>query len=61
LGGDTLDAGLLYGYLASGLQAGLDHGSAMAALKVTIPQNTPLIEREDVERLLPGSDLDVLR
>ena len=59
--GDAFDAGLLYGYLTSGLQAGLDYGSAMAALKVTIPQNTPLIEREDVERLLSGSDLDVLR
>jgi 2-dehydro-3-deoxygluconokinase len=59
--GDAFDAGLLYGYLMSGLQAGLDYGSAMAALKVTIPQNTPLIEREDVARLLLGSDLDVLR
>jgi hypothetical protein len=28
---------------------------------MTIPQNTPLIEREDVDRLLSGSDLDVLR
>jgi 2-dehydro-3-deoxygluconokinase len=59
--GDAFDAGLLYGYLTSGLQAGLDYGSAMAALKVTIPQNTPLIEREDVERLLSGRGLDVLR
>jgi len=59
--GDAFDAGLLYGYLTSGLQAGLDYGSAMAALKMTIPQNTPLVERGDVERLLLGSDLDVLR
>jgi 2-dehydro-3-deoxygluconokinase len=59
--GDAFDAGLLYGYLTSGLQAGLYYGSAMAALKMTIPQNTPLIERGDVERLLSGTDLDVLR
>jgi 2-dehydro-3-deoxygluconokinase len=59
--GDAFDAGLLYGYMTSGLQAGLDYGSAMAALKMTVPQNTPLIEREDVERLLAGNDLDVLR
>lgn len=59
--GDAFDAGLLYGYLTSGLQAGLDYGSAMAALKMTIPQNMPLVEREDVERLLSGGDLDVLR
>ena len=59
--GDAFDAGLLYGYLTLGLQSGLDYGSAMAALKMTIPQNTPLIEREDVERLLSGKDLDVVR
>jgi len=59
--GDAFDAGLLYGTLTSGLQAGLDYGSAMAALKMTIPQNTPLIERKDVERLLSGNDVDVLR
>jgi len=59
--GDAFDAGLLYGYLTSDLEAGLEIGSAMAALKMTIPQNTPLIECEDVERLLSGKDLDVVR
>ena len=59
--GDAFDAGLLYGYLTSGLQAGLDYGCAMAALKMTIPQNTPLIDRQDVERLLAGRKLDVVR
>jgi 2-dehydro-3-deoxygluconokinase len=59
--GDAFDAGLLYGYLTSGLQAGLDYGSAMAALKITVPQNTPLIEREDVERLLSGADQEIVR
>jgi 2-dehydro-3-deoxygluconokinase len=59
--GDAFDAGLLYGYLTSGLQAGLDYGCAMAALKMTLPQNTPLIERLDVERLLAGRNLDVVR
>jgi 2-dehydro-3-deoxygluconokinase len=59
--GDAFDAGLLYGYLAAGLQAGLDYGSAMAALKMTVVQNTPLIERGDVERLLSGKERDVVR
>lgn len=59
--GDAFDAGLLYGYLTSGLQAGLDYGCAMAALKMTIPQNTPLIDRQDIDRLLAGRDLDVVR
>jgi 2-dehydro-3-deoxygluconokinase len=59
--GDAFDAGLLYGYLTSGLQAGLDHGGAMAALKMTVPQNTPLIDRADVDRLLSGQGVDVVR
>jgi len=59
--GDAFDAGLLYGYLTSGLQAGLDYGMAMATLKMTIPQNTPLIDRTDVERLLAGQGLDIVR
>ena len=59
--GDAFDAGLLYGYMASGLQAGLDYGTAMAALKMTVPQNTPLIDRSEVERLLAGRNLDVIR
>ena len=59
--GDAFVAGLLFGYLESGLQAGLDYGGAMAALKMTIPQNTPLVSRDDVERLLDGRDLDLVR
>lgn len=59
--GDAFAAGLLFGYLRSGLQTGLDYGGAMAALKMTIPQNTPLISRDDVERLLAGRDLDLVR
>jgi 2-dehydro-3-deoxygluconokinase len=59
--GDAFDAGLLYGYIRSGLQAGLEYGTAMAAIKMTIPQNTPLIELQDVERLLSGEDRDLLR
>jgi 2-dehydro-3-deoxygluconokinase len=59
--GDAFDAGLLYGYLTSDLQVGLNYGTAMAALKMTVPQNIPLIEREDVERMLTGKDLEVIR
>ena len=59
--GDAFDAGLLYGYLMSDLQAGLNYGTAMAALKLTVPQNIPLIERADVERMLAGKDLEVIR
>ncbi len=59
--GDAFAAGLLYGYLMSDLQVGLNYGTAMAALKLTVPQNIPLIERADVERMLAGKDLEVIR
>lgn len=59
--GDAFDAGLLFGYLQSGLQAGLDYGGAMAALKMTIPQNIPPINKDDVEHLLAGRDIGVVR
>ncbi|MBN1402271.1 MAG: sugar kinase [Anaerolineae bacterium] len=59
--GDAFVAGLLYGYLQGELQAGLEYGSAMAALKMTVPQNIPLINKEDVERLLAGRRSDVIR
>lgn len=52
--GDAFDAGLLYGILNSDVQMGLEYGNAMAALKMTIPQNIPLVERQDVERLIAG-------
>ncbi|MBN1582123.1 MAG: sugar kinase [Anaerolineae bacterium] len=59
--GDAFDAGFLYGYLNLDLQSGLDCGSVMTALKMTIPQNMPLIERADLQRILSGNGLDVLR
>jgi 2-dehydro-3-deoxygluconokinase len=59
--GDAFDAGLLYGCLTLDLQSGLECGSIMAALKMTIPQNVPLIEWTDLQRMLSGDDLDVLR
>ena len=59
--GDAFAAGLLYGTLTSDLQAGLDYGSAMAALKMTIGQNMPLINPEDVENLLSGQKRGLIR
>ena len=59
--GDAFVAGLLYGYIHFGLQKGLDYGGAMAALKMTVPQNIPIINSDDVERLLTGRNADVVR
>ncbi len=59
--GDAFAAGLLYGLITSDLQTGLAYGNAMAALKFTVLQNLPLIDREDVERLLAGQSPHLLR
>ena len=59
--GDAFVAGLLYGYVTRDLPTGLAYGSAMAALKMTIPQNTPLIDQQDVERLLNGQKQALVR
>ncbi|MBC8230411.1 hypothetical protein H8E77_12765 [bacterium] len=59
--GDAFDAGLLYGYLKSDLQTGLHYGQAMAALKHTVPQNIPILNQEDIERLIQGKKTDILR
>jgi 2-dehydro-3-deoxygluconokinase len=67
--GDAFDAGLLYGYLRPAiergegfdLQMGLYYGGAMAALKHTVPQNIPILNKEDIERLIQGQRTDILR
>ncbi len=51
--GDAFDAGFIYGYLKKGtVQAGLNYGAAMAALKHTIPENISIFSVEDVEQLM---------
>ncbi len=59
--GDAFAAGLLYGRITSGLTAGLEYGSAMAALKLTIPDNVPLVSKADVDNLISGASPDLIR
>ena len=59
--GDAFDAGLLYGLITADLPTGLAYGNAMAVLKMTIPQNLPLIDRKDVARLLSGDSMRLVR
>ena len=60
--GDSFVSGLLYGYLNGSLQDGIDYGSAFSALKMTIPQNIPLVNKADMLALIAGrSKTDVLR
>ena len=59
--GDAFVAGLLYGYLTADLETGLRYASAMAALKMTIPQNTPLVDKEAVDQLVAGNNRSLVR
>jgi len=59
--GDAFVAGFLYGLMEADLQTALAYGCAMAALKFTIPQNIPLILKEDVERLVQGKSVHLVR
>ena len=59
--GDAFTAGLLYGFIQNGLSNGLRYGCAMAALKLTIPENTPLVNKADLERLVAGQTVELVR
>ena len=59
--GDAFAAGLLFGYITANLKVGLETGSAMAALKMTLPQNIPLIDLADIRALLHGRATDLIR
>ena len=59
--GDAFDAGFLYGYITESLHKGLAYGNAMAVLKMTLPQNIPLINLDEVDRLVAGEFHHILR
>lgn len=51
--GDAFHAGFIYGFLTDSIEKGLDYGSAMADLKLTLRHvNYPLITRQEIENLL---------
>jgi 2-dehydro-3-deoxygluconokinase len=55
-GGDAFDAGFLYSYLqGNDLATMLRWGTAVAALKYSIPGDMPLVRRADVLRLVESS------
>jgi len=56
-----LHRGFLYGYLTEGPQAGVNYGVAVSALKQTNPGDLCWASREEVERLLQGAGLRIVR
>jgi 2-dehydro-3-deoxygluconokinase len=59
--GDAFVSGLIHGIIDGDLQKGLDFGTAMSALKHTIPGDLPWITKEEVEALLQGGGLRIRR
>jgi 2-dehydro-3-deoxygluconokinase len=59
--GDAFAAGLIDGLLINDIQAGVDIGTAMAALKHTIPGDMPRLTRDDVLTVLTGRTVGVQR
>jgi 2-dehydro-3-deoxygluconokinase len=60
-GGDAFCAGLIFGLMSSGIHRGLELGNAMAALKQSIVGDFAIVDPQEVERLLSGSDVQTLR
>ena len=60
--GDAFSAGLIFGRLAIGdWESAVRYGTALSALKHTIPGDFSISTREDVEQLLKGERLRVAR
>lgn len=53
--GDAFSAGALFGYLAGDLQKGMEYGTAMAALKHTVPGDILLATRAEIEAVAAGA------
>jgi 2-dehydro-3-deoxygluconokinase len=59
--GDAFVAGLLHGLLDGDLDKGLSYGTAMSALKHSIPGDFPWVTRAEVEALIQGGGLRIDR
>ncbi|MFO0881046.1 MAG: sugar kinase [Gemmataceae bacterium] len=59
--GDSFAAGFIDGLLDGDLQAGLDRGVALSALKHTIPSDFAWITRDEVNALIRGGGLRISR
>lgn len=59
--GDSFAGGFLYGYLTKGVEAGLQYGVAISALKQTNPGDLVWATKEECERILAGGGLRIVR
>ncbi|MEP6756004.1 MAG: sugar kinase [Chthonomonadales bacterium] len=59
--GDAGDAGIIHGFLDGDLQKGLKYGSAMAALKQTIPGDELIVSKAEIEAVVNGGSSGIQR
>lgn len=59
--GDAFAGGFLFGYLQDGVRRGLDVGTAVSALKQTVPGDLSWATLDEVEKLLKGTGLRIDR
>jgi len=59
--GDSFSGGFLFGYLRDGPAAGVRYGVAISALKQTNPGDLCWATQQEVERLLDGGGLRIVR
>jgi 2-dehydro-3-deoxygluconokinase len=59
--GDAFNAGVLWGWLQDDLELGLRYGTAMAALKHTMPGDLLLSTRAEIERAVGGGSGGIRR
>lgn len=52
--GDAFAAGFIHGFLASGIEQGLEYGAALAALKHTFYGDIAWVAEEDIQMLISG-------
>ncbi len=59
--GDAFGGGFLYGYLNEGIEAGVRYGVGISALKQTHPGDLCWATRDEVDRILDGEGLRIVR
>jgi len=59
--GDSFAGGFLFGYLNGGPQEAVNYGVAISALKQTNPGDFVWITKEEVQRVLQGGNLRIIR
>src|SRR6202008_3838923 len=59
--GDSFAAGLIHGLLDGDVQKGVDYGTALSAVKHSIPGDFPWITRAEVEAVLQTGELRINR